>query len=115
MGSLWVLNMIVTDKIPLGGYSPLMTVSHFAELVGLSEGVVTGWVKRGYIPTIKAGRHRLINIAKLHVMAIDLDRLEVNGLTKAQVDKFAALSRNKRKLLIKQHGSKERAIQAASV
>lgn len=51
-------------------YSPLMTVSQFAENVGVSEGVVVGWIKREYIPTHKIGRHRLVNIAQLNHKAL---------------------------------------------
>lgn len=107
--------MIITDDIPLGGYSPIMTVSNFASLVGVTEGVVTGWVKRDYIPTIKVGRHRLVNIASLHALALELDVLVKSGLTNSQVEKFNSLPRNKRRALIKQYGSTEKAVQAASV
>lgn len=51
-------------------YSPIMTVSQFAEGVGVSEGVVTGWIKREYIPTHKVGRHRLVNVAKVNHKAL---------------------------------------------
>ena len=44
---------------------PLMAVERFAELVGVTPDVVRGWVDRGYLPTQKIGRYRLINIAVL--------------------------------------------------
>ena len=58
-------------------YTPLMTVAEFAVSVGVSEGVVTGWVKRGYVPTLKIGRHRLVNVAQLNEHALNHD----NSLT----------------------------------
>lgn len=44
---------------------PVMAMDRFAELVGVSPGVVQGWVERGYLPTTKIGRYRLVNIALL--------------------------------------------------
>lgn len=45
---------------------PVMSRQRFAELAGVEDGVVRGWIERGQIPTVKVGRHRLINIALLH-------------------------------------------------
>ncbi len=42
-----------------------MTQQFFAESAGLSLRVVEGWVIRGYLPTIKLGKHRLVNVAAL--------------------------------------------------
>lgn len=44
---------------------PVMDRERFADLVGIELGVVNGWIDRGYVPTVKIGRHRLINIAVL--------------------------------------------------
>jgi hypothetical protein len=44
---------------------PIMERSKFAELVGVDVGVVNGWIERGYLPSIKMGKHRLVNIALL--------------------------------------------------
>ncbi|MDS4071396.1 MAG: hypothetical protein RKO24_17425 [Candidatus Competibacter sp.] len=44
---------------------PVMAMDRFAELVGVSADVVRGWVERGYLPTTKIGRYRLVNIALL--------------------------------------------------
>ena len=44
---------------------PVMAFERFAELVGVSVDVVRGWIDKGYIPTVKIGRHRLINVAVL--------------------------------------------------
>ncbi|HEX7047419.1 MAG TPA: hypothetical protein VF275_07595 [Gammaproteobacteria bacterium] len=42
-----------------------MTRDKFAELSGLPEGVVQGMIEKGHLPSIKIGRYRLVNVAKL--------------------------------------------------
>ena len=42
-----------------------MAADRFAELVGVSSEVVRGWIDKGYLPTQKVGRYRLVNIAVL--------------------------------------------------
>ncbi|HEY8037306.1 MAG TPA: hypothetical protein VIF37_17125 [Methylobacter sp.] len=44
---------------------PFMVPGKFAESIGLSEGVVGGWIDQGYIPTVKVGRYRMINMVVL--------------------------------------------------
>lgn len=44
---------------------PVMEKSKFADLVGVDVGVVNGWIDKGYIPSMKLGKHRLVNIALL--------------------------------------------------
>ena len=44
---------------------PVMAADRFAELVGVSVGVVQGWIDKGYLPTMKIGRYRLVNVAVL--------------------------------------------------
>lgn len=44
---------------------PVMTKERFAELVGVEVGVVRGMLDRGYLPAMKIGRHRLVNVAAL--------------------------------------------------
>lgn len=39
----------------------------FSKLVGITEGQLLGWINRGYLPTIKLGKHRLIDVPKLFV------------------------------------------------
>jgi len=39
------------------------TVSKFAEHSGMEEGVVIGWVKKGYLPVKRIGKYTLINLA----------------------------------------------------
>jgi len=44
---------------------PLLSREHFANYVGTTLDTVRGWAQTDTIPTVKVGRHRLINIAKL--------------------------------------------------
>ncbi|HQA25358.1 MAG TPA: hypothetical protein PK893_04260 [Candidatus Competibacteraceae bacterium] len=44
---------------------PVMEAGRFAELVGVSHDVVRGWIEKGYLPTVRMGRYRLVNIAVL--------------------------------------------------
>jgi len=39
------------------------TVARFAEQSGMEEGVVIGWVKKGYLPVKRIGKYTLINLA----------------------------------------------------
>ena len=44
---------------------PLMHPDKFAKKIGLSEGVVGGWIDNAYLPTVKVGKYRMINLVKL--------------------------------------------------
>lgn len=50
---------------------PLMSRVLFAQQVGVTEDTVTGWINRGYIPTVEVGRYRLVNLALLNKMALE--------------------------------------------
>lgn len=55
---------------------PLVPVMHrdaFAQQVGVSADVVTGWINRGYIPTMDVGKYRLVNLALLTQLALESD------------------------------------------
>lgn len=49
---------------------PVMAADRFAELVGVSSEVVRGWIDKGYLPTMKIGRYRLVNLAALQREAL---------------------------------------------
>lgn len=55
-----------------GCIAPIMTKEQLSELSGIPLGVITNWVNRGKLPTIKVGRHRIINNIALLVM-LDCD------------------------------------------
>lgn len=50
---------------------PVMTKERFAELVGVEVGVVRGMLDRGYLPAVKLGRHRLVNVALLQKQCLE--------------------------------------------
>ncbi|MFC3282850.1 DNA-binding protein [Litchfieldella rifensis] len=52
---------------------PTMTIERFSQLSGLDEGVIYGHVRRGYLPTIKVGRYRLINVALLNAQCLQAE------------------------------------------
>lgn len=49
---------------------PLMTLERFAQLSGLEEGVIYGHIRRGYLPSVKLGKYRLINVAMLQAQCL---------------------------------------------
>lgn len=49
---------------------PLMTQERFAELSGLTVDTVYGHIRRGYIPAVKVGKYRMINLALLHTQCL---------------------------------------------
>jgi len=52
-------------------FVPVMTRERFAELSGLGPDVVRGMMDRGHLPTLKVGRHRLVNVSALSVSCLD--------------------------------------------
>lgn len=52
-------------------WSLLQTPERFAETVGVSVDTVRGWVERGYVPSVRIGRRRLVNTAALYVELIE--------------------------------------------
>lgn len=50
--------------------SPIMSQERFSVLAGLTEDVVRNWIRNGHIPTVKVGRRRMINVAKLTQLMI---------------------------------------------
>ncbi|MCG9093781.1 hypothetical protein [Laribacter hongkongensis] len=61
------------SQIPLVAPSlvPVMDRISFARAIGVTEGVVEGWIARGYIPCTQIGRHRLVNLAALTKRCIE--------------------------------------------
>ncbi|KAF0802204.1 DNA-binding protein [Alloalcanivorax xenomutans] len=46
-------------------WPPMMAWSEFAEWIRQEPDVVRGWVDKGYLPTVKVGRRRMINVVLL--------------------------------------------------
>lgn len=49
----------------------VMARDKFAELVGVSVGVVEGWMDRGHVQSIVIGRHRLVNMVALTLRCLN--------------------------------------------
>lgn len=60
--------LIKTSQLPA---VPVMSRSKFADLVGVSINTVTGWINRGYLPVVRIGKYRLVNLALLHKLAYE--------------------------------------------
>ena len=53
---------------------PVVSKERFAEISGLEVGVVRGMLDRGYLPSVKIGRHRMVNVAALQLRCMDMER-----------------------------------------
>lgn len=51
----------------LRGFPPVMRWRTFAEWIGFGDSpdVVENWMRAGHVPTVRIGRHRMINLAAL--------------------------------------------------
>lgn len=52
----------LSSSININIAPPYVTKKRFSEISGLQEDVIRGMIDRGYLPTVKIGRHRLINL-----------------------------------------------------
>lgn len=52
-------------------FVPSMTVQKYADSVGLTKKTVEKQIERGYLPTAKQGRYRMVNIAAMTADLID--------------------------------------------
>ena len=55
----------VAERIKQLNWPPMMEWREFADWVRVDQGAVEGWIRRSYLPTIKIGRHRMVNILVL--------------------------------------------------
>lgn len=44
---------------------PVMPWREFADWIQISHDVVDMWIRRGYLPTVKIGRYRMVNVIQL--------------------------------------------------
>lgn len=72
--------------------SPYLTVERFAASTGVAEDVVRGWIARGYLPTRKIGRYRLVDVLALAARA-DAIAPYLQGLPGSGSDAPAAAGR----------------------
>jgi hypothetical protein len=61
----------VAEQVASALNMPVISRLRFAEMIGVSEGVVQGWIAKGYIPTYTVGKYTLVNLALLNRMALD--------------------------------------------
>lgn len=54
-------------------FVPVLTIEKFASSIGVSPHVVEGWIKRGYISTVKIGRRRLVNVIALIQRLVEIN------------------------------------------
>ena len=47
------------------GWPPLMPWRQFADWIREDHAVVRGWIDKGYIPCVKIGRRRLVNVVQV--------------------------------------------------
>ena len=50
---------------------PVVTKKLFSQLTGLSEETIRGMINRGHLPTVRIGRHRLVNVALITKEALE--------------------------------------------
>lgn len=50
---------------------PVVTKRLFSEMSGLSVETIRGMIERGYLPTVKIGKHRLVNVALITKEALE--------------------------------------------
>ena len=59
---------LIIPYLKAGCLPPIMTKEQLSDLSGIPLGVITNWVNRGKLPTVKVGKHRIINNIALLVM-----------------------------------------------
>jgi len=61
------------DQPPPPPPPPLMPWREFADWIRMDHDIVRGWIRRGYIPTVKLGKHMMINLTLLSERLRDED------------------------------------------
>lgn len=64
-------NINLTGLAPPQVGVPLLSRKKFADLIGVNEGVVLGWVNKGYLSTVRLGKYSLINVEALRQSCAD--------------------------------------------
>jgi len=61
------------QKMNIPASAPVVTKARFSEMSGLTEETLRGMIERGHLPTLKVGKHRMINVALLTKECLDQD------------------------------------------
>ena len=48
-----------------GDWPPMMPWAQFAEWIREDPNVVRGWIDKGYLPVVKVGKRRMVNVVAL--------------------------------------------------
>lgn len=59
------VNALIKPLTPITVNLPFIHPKLFAPLVGVTQDTITAWIDRGYIPTTKVGRYRMINLVQV--------------------------------------------------
>jgi excisionase family DNA binding protein len=64
---------VCIDSLVFAGpvVGPVVTKRLFAQLTGLTEETIRGMIERGHLPTVKIGKHRMVNVALLTKDALE--------------------------------------------
>lgn len=75
-----IVNMppINLEGLTLDNPAMMIHPKAFAAHIALSEGVVGSWIDSGYLPTLKIGKYRMINLLKLKEI-LSTDLTDING------------------------------------
>lgn len=52
---------------------PVVTKKLFSQLTGLTEETIRGMIDRGHLPTVKIGKHRMVNVALITKEALEAE------------------------------------------
>lgn len=65
--------METEQKPAIQAATPIVTKARFSEMSGLTEETLRGMIERGHLPTLKVGKHRMINVALLTKECLEQD------------------------------------------
>lgn len=65
--------MEAEQKPAIQATTPIVTKARFSEMSGLTEETLRGMIERGHLPTLKVGKHRMINVALLTKECLEQD------------------------------------------
>jgi hypothetical protein len=73
----------------MGSFTPIVTISEFSRLSGMSEPAVRKSVQRGYLPVLRIGRGKvMINLVKILADCLDVDLVACDSKSLSNSDLF---------------------------